>query len=74
MSKKTKKKPAKGGPNPGNPESAKKLSHVYLGHACRETLWIREHIKEMNLCMAIQAKARREAWLQAALVAEERGL
>lgn len=74
MSKTTKKKPAKGGPNPGNPESAKKLSHVYLGHAARETAWSGIHAKDCEYSMAAKALARRDAFLKAALIAEERGL
>jgi phosphopantetheinyl transferase (holo-ACP synthase) len=71
---KTAKKAKKPVINPENPEAAAKLSHVYLGFAMNETLAARYAAKECEYSKAQQALNRRDAFLQAALVAKERGL
>lgn len=47
-------------------------SQCFLEHAARETVWMREHAENCDYLSAHAAKIRREVWLHAALLAQEK--
>ena len=52
--------------------SAPSLSQCYLEHAARETQWMAEFSKDCDYHHAYRADIRRDVWLMAALIAQER--
>jgi hypothetical protein len=48
-------------------------AQCFLEHAARETAWIAQHMKECNYISAHNAQIRREVWLYAALLAQDKG-
>jgi len=47
-------------------------ANCFLEHAARETVWMREHGKNCDYAAAHNAQVRREVWLYAALLAQEK--
>lgn len=52
--------------------STRSLADCYLEHAARETAWAAEHSKAYEYQSAANALERRNVWLMAALIAQER--
>ena len=48
------------------------LAQCFIEHAARETAWMREHSKQCEYASAHNASVRREVWLMAALIAQEK--
>jgi hypothetical protein len=47
-------------------------AQCFLEHAARETVWMREHAKQCEYQAAHDAGVRRQVWLHAALLAQEK--
>jgi hypothetical protein len=47
-------------------------AQCFLEHAARETAWMREHGKNCDYLAAHTASVRRDVWLHAALLAQEK--
>lgn len=54
------------------PKAPGHWAQCFLEHAARETVWMREHGKQCNYLGAHEASIRRQVWLHAALLAQEK--
>lgn len=57
---------------PSKPKPAPHWSRCFLEHAARETAWARSRAKECDYAGAYVALIRRDVWLHAALLAQEK--